>query len=448
MVTLFNMAHFTALPAELQIDIFNYLQPVHVKAARAVSRIFRDNATPALFRSIVACPRYQALGAFQNISLHSIYSAYPREIVFDGTLYDDRVALSDRIYYSLERRYPGTAASAGSHWARRNRWKRFQALYKEQQMMRDDGVLFQSLARGLENMQNISSIVYSPRQHHIPVERKILCDLLPRGAARGASSESRYSMGRFTPPDHPFRQLISAIFLTGHTGIRQLTVKTQSEDDEDAHFCPAVFSLAMFTFPGPKDLLAGKHLFLRLARVDLSVHLNMSMHGVDYAQLQQLENLAKLLETAKDLTHLSLTILDLHSSVFAREHVLFGSLGLQALWPRLRSLSVEGISANKQDVLDMIARHKDTLRALHLADIILCTGAWEDIVNEVVFNAPAISTFTLHRVYEGFTTFGNMPSTNRDDWKCEGHLRVGEDGERHFVDDNPDKKSVYSDRTL
>lgn len=86
------MGHFAFLPAELQIQIFDYLGTIDVKAARAVSRGFRDNATPALFRSVVACARYQALGACQNVSLHSIYSGYVREIIFDGTLYESDLA--------------------------------------------------------------------------------------------------------------------------------------------------------------------------------------------------------------------------------------------------------------------------------------------------------------------------------------------------------------------
>lgn len=63
-----KMSQFKQLPAELQIQIFDYLHAADVKSARAVSRTFRNNATPALFRSIVACARYQALGAFQNVS--------------------------------------------------------------------------------------------------------------------------------------------------------------------------------------------------------------------------------------------------------------------------------------------------------------------------------------------------------------------------------------------
>jgi hypothetical protein len=66
----YKMACFYDLPAELQIQISDYLHSADVKSARAVSRKFRDNAAPALYRSIVACERYQALSAFQNVSLH------------------------------------------------------------------------------------------------------------------------------------------------------------------------------------------------------------------------------------------------------------------------------------------------------------------------------------------------------------------------------------------
>jgi hypothetical protein len=114
------MARFGSLPAELQIEIFDYLQAVDVKAARAVSRRFRDNATPALFRSIVACPRYQALGAFQNVSLHSVYSGYVKEIVFDGSLYDAELARHDYAYYQAQDCVE--ALSCGSHWTKRTRY--------------------------------------------------------------------------------------------------------------------------------------------------------------------------------------------------------------------------------------------------------------------------------------------------------------------------------------
>jgi hypothetical protein len=77
------MARFYELPAELQIQIFDYLDAADIKRVRAVSKKFRDNATPPLFCSIVVCPRYQALGAFQNVSLHPIYAGYVRTPMYE-----------------------------------------------------------------------------------------------------------------------------------------------------------------------------------------------------------------------------------------------------------------------------------------------------------------------------------------------------------------------------
>lgn len=113
------MARFYELPAELQIQTFDYLDAADIKRVRAVSKKCRDNATPPLFRSIVACPRYQALGAFQNVSLHSIYAGYVRKIIFDGTMYDAQLANSDRAYYSAEDQLENPDFYRG--WARRTR---------------------------------------------------------------------------------------------------------------------------------------------------------------------------------------------------------------------------------------------------------------------------------------------------------------------------------------
>jgi hypothetical protein len=115
----YMMACFFDLPAELQIQIFDYLHAADVKSARAVSRKFRDNATPALLRSIVACARYQALGAFQNVSLHSIYAGYVKEVIFDGTIYDAQLACIDRAHYAAEDKFE--SLEFYRHWARRTR---------------------------------------------------------------------------------------------------------------------------------------------------------------------------------------------------------------------------------------------------------------------------------------------------------------------------------------
>lgn len=89
---------FDKLPAELQIEVFRYLDNTDLKAARATSRRSRDNASPILYHSIIACARYLALGAFQKVSVHSLLSKYVKEIIFDGSLYDSIYAMNQDIY--------------------------------------------------------------------------------------------------------------------------------------------------------------------------------------------------------------------------------------------------------------------------------------------------------------------------------------------------------------
>ncbi|KAI4661165.1 uncharacterized protein J4E79_004976 [Alternaria viburni] len=433
------MGNFTQLPAELQIQIFDYLHAPDVKSARAVSRTFRNNATPALFRSIVACARYQALGAFQNVSLHSIYSGYVREIIFDGTLYDGHLA-KDHRNYSRAEEVSGKFQS-GSFYAMRTRWKRYQELHKEQESMKEDGVLLQSCARGLENMQNISSIVYSPYQHTIPMEVKALRDLLPRGALPGALTDNRT-----TDSDHPFRQLIGAVFLSNYTGIRQLTIEAPREDHRRTEF-----SLNMFTFPDTNDLSAGRHLFRNLVKLDISLSvLNIpSQTTPPTAEIdspeRQLENLTKVLEAAQELRHLSFGILNWR---YLNEHPegksIADFIGLGATWPKLRSLKLEGIYARERDLCELIDRHKDTLRTLTFARSTLHAGLWIEVVNEVVFNASMITTFVLDQVDENHGGYGT--STNGSLEGYEGRLIVTEGGEREFVNTNPDKLSVHDAR--
>ncbi|KAG9186562.1 hypothetical protein G6011_09670 [Alternaria panax] len=444
-----KMDPFMRLPAELQIEIFDYLPATDVKAARAVSRTFRDNATPALFRSIVACARYQALGAFQNVSLHSIYSGYVREVIFDGTVYDVVLAKDHYCYQRSEQNTNDFKSS--SFYAMRTRWKRYHDMYEEQENMNFDGVLLQSIARGLEYMQNISSIVYSPHQHTIPMERKTLHDLLPRGAFPG-----KFSDNRTTDWDHPFRQLIGAIFMSDYGGIRQLTIEAPRKGQP----CTEL-TLEMFRFPESNDLFAARHLFRNLVRLDFSLSIlntqTRELHPLTNIDppTRQLENLSKVLEAAQDLRHFSFRILDwkhLHEPMWdggsiPEDRSIVDFMGLGATWPKLRSLRLEGIYAREQDLCKVIARHKDTLRSATFAKFTLCAGLWIEVVNEVIFNASMITTFVLDNVNEDAGAWSARANArDRLMLGYEGHLVVAKDGDREFVDTNPDKPSVKNVR--
>ncbi|CAO2650556.1 Nn.00g018480.m01.CDS01 [Neocucurbitaria sp. VM-36] len=429
------MARFDLLPAELQIQIFNYLQGPDIKAARAVSRKLHDNATPALFRSIVACGRYQAMGAFQKISLHSVYSSYVKEIIFDGSVYEARLARYETTYFRAQDQVEDLRF--GSHWGKRSRWKRYQELYQEQEDMKASGVLLQTIARSLEWMHNVSSVVYSPHPHSIPVEAKVMRDLLPRSTSTPCTSS-----------DHAFRQLIGAIYLSEYAGIRDFTVEAYRKGNPGTEF-----SLSLFDFPDPVDLQAGRYFFQHLLKLELSMSLQtFGESGTSARGLRQLSNVANLLTAAKDLRHLALHITHwigsrtlMYGHILSNEQPIFSYFGLRATWQKLRSLSLGGMYADEQDITDFIKHHKYTLRSLAFTQCSLCSGTWVEIVDEVVYNSIVVS-FVLDLVNETDLPGMNWMSLSTEDkerWRYEGHLVVSKDGERSFIDSNASKQSVY-----
>jgi hypothetical protein len=112
---------FELLPAELHLEVFSHLQNSDLKAVRAVSRRLRDNASPALFHSIIACARYEALGAFQNISTHPVLQKYVKEIVFDGSVYHPDLANSLDLY-TIQNKQHGHLSASSSFWSARTRY--------------------------------------------------------------------------------------------------------------------------------------------------------------------------------------------------------------------------------------------------------------------------------------------------------------------------------------
>jgi hypothetical protein len=203
----------------------------------------------------------------------------------------------------------------------------------------------------------------------------------------------------------------------------------------------------MFTFPEPNDLHAVKHLFRYLVRLDFNLSiLNVraeTSHPLTTIDppVQQLENLAKVLEAAQDLRYLSFGIINWRyldelmwgGSIPAGSSII-DFVGLRATWPKLRSLKLEGVYARESDLCGLINRHKDTLRSLIFAKSTLCAGLWVEVVNEVVFNASMITTFVLDKVNEDHGAWDpNNGNRAKQTLGYEGHLTVAKDGEREFV---------------
>jgi len=447
----FAMTHFNLLPAELQIEILSYLDASEVQAARTVSRSFRDNAAPKRYQSIVACARYQGLGCFQNITTHPAYGGYVREIIFDGTVFVKNLAKDDDVYYRAQlnfkelntpnswyRRARSVLPHAGENdrewWLTDSRWKRYQALYEEQEDLKASGVLMETLIRALENMPSVSSIVYSPHARLLRGEREHMRDLVPVGFICYPSSRTRRG---YTTPDHAFGQLIGAIYLSKFTGIRRLKVERVQEGEHATEF-----SAEMFDMPNATDMQAGIHLFCHLTHIELNMALRdlNQEHMIPMEQQtpsrlgQQLANLAKLLACASELRHLILgvtyceSLFDLYGPYILVMKYLFPADDLNPRWTKLESLGLDNVYASCHSCIDFIKRHRATLRSITFRRCRLTIGFWSDVVDAAMCDSD-VNKFVLDCVDEAYV---DRPLVERIRWQYEGHL-VLEDDERNFV---------------
>jgi hypothetical protein len=261
-------------------------------------------------------------------------------------------------------------------------------------------------------------------------------DLLPRGLNPGSRSRSYYGRhipgSRSTNLGHPFLQLVGAIYLSQHTGVRELRVERFRDNREPG----TELSLDLFDTPEATDVQASRHLFRRLETVELNIGLSFANDNTT----PRLANLSDLLATANDLRHLAFHITRWQPSAQAMygtmlDQSIFSQLGLEKTWPKLRTLSLEGVYAIQNEFVDLIRRHRYTLITLSFRKCSLLSGTWAEIVDEVVYSTRFLP-FVLDWVNETRPPTWQGTTHNYEDfeeWRYEGHLEVNKDGDRNFV---------------
>lgn len=295
-------------------------------------------------------------------------------------------------------------------------WKRYAQLCKEQEEMKIDGVLFQTLVRALEWMPNISRITYSPHPRHLPAEYKETQDLVPRGIATTPDDAH-------TTSNHPFCSLIAALYASQFTGIRELRTEPIGKKP-GMQFALSIFEL------DDDEMTAAKFLFEHLEKLVLW----MSLWMADDSMPDEIsENFATLLASSANLQYLSFHPLDWQPRPSAQS--LFNTLGLQATWPKLQHLQLGGVHADESDFNGMIKRHKKTLTSVIFRECTIFRGFWADIVDEVLYGTH-VQQFRLDGVHQrtllslDYTTLSTL---EKEEWLHEGTLEIAEDGERNFV---------------
>jgi hypothetical protein len=322
-----------------------------------------------------------------------------------------------------------------------SRFRKYKELFKEQVDILSGHVLLQTLVRALEwHLPNVSSLVYSPKPHHIPLEKQVMKDVLPRGRNHlGFSHEG-------------FHHLIGAIHISQYTGLYSFTIEAQTME-----YVGNLFHVDVFDFIDASHVEAGKFFFRNLTHVNIALMLELAIDsfGPDEDRaLGYLTNLASLLSEAKDLQDLKLRFYPSHmyadpdgnvyGDTFPYNEPTSRYLGLGTTWSKLHSLDLEGISAGERELETLVDCHKETLTSLRFGYCGLFSGKWSNIVDFVVFQTSLVA-FTLDRVHEvplGGTPFLGMTGTDAERWNYEGHLVITADGERVF--EEPTGKSVYA----
>ncbi|KAF2661345.1 hypothetical protein K491DRAFT_572617, partial [Lophiostoma macrostomum CBS 122681] len=407
-------------------------------AVRTICRQFGENAFPPLFRRVVACARYKALSYLRNVSLHPRYAKYVEEIVYDGSVYRPLLAHRAEHYHSIaDRILPRQPL-----WDRHQNFKRYQALYQDQEEMMDDGVLLAELARALSWMPRVTTITYSPGPHFFPSENKLMKNILPRGTNVGQNYpgnhiDSHYEYSSYGPHHlHGFHHLIGAIYEAQYSDVHEFRVIPA---ESRRPMSGTEFSLDHFDFVNPIYVEAGKYFFGRLRKMDMCLDLFFSHAS---SPLSQLCNVKVFLEAAQELEDLAFTVPHWRPSAswmyprfLTTDRSLFSYLGLEAQWPNLRSLHLGGIYVLEEEVLSLITRHMATLRKLSFTYCSLQSGTWANIVDEVLLHT-SILPCILDRVNETVVASGPISHIDFDEmrtWQYVGEVKLVSNGGRYFV---------------
>ena len=309
--------------------------------------------------------------------------------------------------------------------------------------MKASGVLLHTIARALDHITGLTSIVYSPRPHLIPVEALVMRDLVPRHCEAGLVGPRHpfpVSAGQPTTRlEHPFRQLIGAIYTAQYNGVRELRVEALNIGDQGT---PFTFDI-LACHHTATELEAGLHLFKHLERCELDFKVWDFDPHLTASGVQQRPILDILLGVSDEIRHLALRLsgwgptgsLPSFSGLHLPHQHMFKFMSLQKTWPRLQLLNLDGINGSEEDFLDLIIRHKDTLTSLSIRNCYLLRGIWGNIVDEVVYST-RIFPFVLYLVSEAQPPASSgltQVSSDSEQWKYVGHLEVSKDGERTFV---------------
>lgn len=217
------------------------------------------------------------------------------------------------------------------------------------------------------------------------------------------------------------------------------------------------FTISVFDFNDVESLEAGKYFFSFLTRLEM----NLSLLNPDGGRapagargLSQLVNLAGLFAEAKNLEHLLFhlghwrpTAHGMYGHIVPHNQPIFPFLPFRITWAKLRSLSLGGIYIDEEELMDVINRHRETLKELRFRHCSLFSGTWADIADDILSTTDIVA-FSLDHVNEttvGDRYFGDLADEEKDHWQYEVEIALDSENSRYLKE--PSHKTIYQSRT-
>lgn len=470
------------LPPELKANVLAQLDKRNLKNVRLVSKEWNVLATRPLFKRIYISCRAKDLEVFENITSHPVISKGVRELVYDGSLFQKGMTISD-YFWHLYRCLPCITLDfkSGRFNCANNEINIFIADYRNKAVriyekhIRDDfiveghksyqnyaeaerrafetGHFLSKLCGGLRRLENLRSVILNSSLWTYDLYENKRTGSVKPNTLHGPDSgsplvrswnplhlrpffwncdEMRNERSLFC---HHFYTLTAAITET-HRNIKSLEIPF----GEMGGLPPQVLVKPTIT----------DDLFYRTLHAYSGLEvLNISICASENDGSDDIEALATLPRMLQQMTGLKKLTLDLSKEMYkpsgpTREFYTYQQVfPTIAMWPRITELSIKGLAIGRLDLYCLVGvRAKVTDLTLHCIELL--DGTWEGVIEALSHNRRLTELFLRgYFKHRGGQTF---PQDKRTGWHPDQQtLRALEEyvmyGGRHpclAPDDDPD----------
>jgi F-box-like len=360
------------LPSEILFNIFQFTDNAALKSLRLCSRRFRGIASPVLFRTVNASPHEIDLEVLVLIAEDPTLCHFVRTIVY----YEVYFHLSEFVLIPEDPEPMYNVSQIPEDHPLRT------SALNDPTLQLDKHVEY--IAHALSRMPRVREVIF--KNHWLPLQDDDGSGLGEISGVRGPRSSRNYPIGAHKPYGLTVER--SASYLPSHEpskydyglGVmcRALSKSERSIEKFSVdyiykssgaiafRYLPGGFYSDTFLSMSPDDLAHACNAFRHLRKISLSC----AYQTEDANKCNLKDSMARMLAAAKDLEELTI---DFNEGHF--HYPLTAVLGSHA-WPRLRLLDIHNKAVHEEEFVDLVYRHRQTLKCLRFSWIYFVHGSW------------------------------------------------------------------------